>query len=1056
MVCRKVPIRNVSFSDSPITTDLSIQSVLGDITNVPEYSKTRNINLKDTFLSPIINSNHIDSAWCPGNNDAERLVNLSIDDPMEAYNWIQYGGCEEDYPEIYFSNLKGWNPNDIELLEGGEIDYTNSFPAVALYPDGTSINSYYTNTDSLFPGSKNQYSAAYYRTDGNEFLQKYGVSAKVKVDTVIPGALPDNINFKLKITMVLGSDYLDQNKFYYSRPATIENESPFAINWLIPTIPATGAGIAAAGSNTVLWDSLVGDLVPVLQEIAVNIGIDGILGSGVAYLAGAAIAEYIILRAGIELADVIYDTLQNVAQTKIKEGDKYWTLFSGGNYNNYDIRESSLAFNHDIFKILNNQVEIFAKNGVYNTNIINYNTLDLNKWFNFDSRPRGANFDKITLPPQTMYIVEIVPISNCKISSNPSKPHIISFFAHPDKYVAPRFDVIPSNTVCGQAMLKLQDAIYADHIYLQDKEVDNLFDPYRNIVINTANYKNNETSLYFPYTGEDIIQIASTLSGGNGGKYDVLFMKDIVDREQQLVYNSSFIDRGYGDDDYNVVKKYWNLDTNWKYSGGAIYKANSTDTLVTQLLPGFVGTMNWDAVFKFDIEIVNSTNGQAYLDITAMFYPKLCDDKYNGGGVNILKNPKAITIPVGSYPAGVSLVGNRIYFNGTGKYTIFLQGINNNNTDRTLKLGGTSTFNGGISDVKLKRLSALDPLDANRAVPMYNESIIIGGCPNITNTIMLLLKRELSLHSLAFTIGNFQYGSVNQFVDITVNWGDGTTNDYHITTGTQMVSHYYNTTLEMFSSYLVKITINGYVVASGAPIVPYFQCNSPYLLDFADYSAVLPGCELDFSYTSLLSSSIIDNITGVEGVYERIAGTAPDGSYSGGGGLFGGEWYVPILSKFLAIKSLKINNTSISNDLYYLGGVTEYIDISNTNITGDLSELSLVSNTIIASNSKVNSYSSVPKMHCKNIWWQDTTPIMTVIDLHNLCRDLYNSSITGGRLFIASNNPKIIDEEILWFIFQLVHEFDWIVVYNGYYVTTANQENYLQTGTDDYIYTHNP
>ena len=80
---------------------------------------------------------------------------------------------------------------------------------------------------------------------------------------------------------------------------------------------------------------------------------------------------------------------------------------------------------------------------------------------------------------------------------------------------------------------------------------------------------------------------------------------------------------------------------------------------------------------------------------------------------------------------------------------------------------------------------------------------------------------------------------------------------------------------------------------------------------------------------------------------------------------------------------------------------------------------------------------------------------MNLSNLEFLIRDIYDSSVVGGQLFIAGTNPKIEDEQVLYYIFKLVHESEWVVIYNGYYITAANRDNYLQSGQDDYLYTHN-
>lgn len=1042
MECKKVPVWNVDWDE--------IQDVLGDKA-LQFYGSRRNINLKDIFVSGDIVDEFIDPEWCAGDTPAERKQELSDDDPVSCYDYIQYGGCIDDdgVPEIYFSNLFGWNPEDAELLEGKNKDYTNKFPTVPIYTAGNILAKYYIDHDAEYPLDKGFYNSSYYRDTPEEFLQTYGISSKVKVD--YNGTLPDNVDFRLKVTMVLGTDYLDQDKYYYTKAANVTDSD--ITNFIPGAIIAAPVSIdiITEGAGEELFYYLWGKLEPKLVKLAKGI-VESAAVEGLGALSGAALLMYLALRAAVNQAEFYFDVGRTLLQPNIKNGDKFWNIISGGNYNNYDVRESSILFNHNVFKNTTNQTEWFAKNGAKETDIINYNSLDLNKWFNFEVRPRGTNFDPITLPPTTMYIVEIIPVNNCKVSTNPTKPHVISFFAHPDKYIKPEYDVIPSGRICSFATTRLKNAIYADHIYLLDRELSGSFDKYHNIVINTGNYKNNETTIHLPYIGTDIIEPANKLTANYGGKYEVLFMKDINPREQQLVFNHSFIDRGYGNDAYDIIKKYWEIPSNWINAGGAIYRKDSSDTMVTQYLPGFVGMINWHALFRFDIEIVNGTSGKAYVDVTGLFEAKLCKDKYQWTGI-LNNNPHVIDLPLGEYPDGVTRIGNRFYFDGVGTFTLFFKGIANNATDRTLKIGGDSVFNRGISTVKLKRISPLDPLDKDRAVPMFNKVIDLGSCGDNARAIHLLVARSIANNTFTFSIGQFYVGQ-GLTVPVTVDWGDGTITNHDVWLATD-ISHTYGE-IPMFTNVLIKIKIGAYAITqSNAAIVPYFKCNEPALIDFADYSSLLVNSSLNFSYSGLRSASIIDTYTDITSAYRRIDGTALDGA-SSGGGLIGNEWYIPMLSKFVRLKELRINNTKIANDLYYIGGVSDYIDISNTPIAGDLSELSSVGGTIIANNTKVDRYSGVPKMYCRNIYWQDSDPLMNVNALNNLCRDLYNSSLRGGTLYIASNNPQIIDEEVLWFIFQLVHQAAWVVVYNGYYITTANEQNYLQGGKDDYIYTHNP
>lgn len=1018
MACKKVPIWNVDQD--------AINDVLGD-TNIKVYTGNRNIDFSNVFASPEIVASYIDPDWCAGNNDAERLSELSVVDPISAYDYIEYGGCDEALPEIYFSDLRGWGVDDVNVIGENPDDFIGTFPIVPLYPDPNMFTPYYNNVPAQYPGDPNAYYAGAYFRDVAEYLQKYGASSKVKVDDTNP--LPDNVNFKLKITIVLADDYLTDDTYFYPHVDT---------TGITPEFRISPAAMAAGPTGAVLLDYFAGPLNTFLLSIKLTwlkyLGQVG-LTAGIMYIA---------MRLCVFLADIIYDAVTEANLNLIENGWKVWRLTTGGNYNNYDIRESSTLFNRGVYKTsLNPTTEVISKNGSYFSQDYNYNSLNLDEWFNFETRQKGNSFDKMSPPPATLYIVEIVPVSNCKVSANPKRPHVIGFVAVPDKYTPPNFDVIPGGRICKQFIVKLQDAAHADFIYMQDLErPDGLFESYDNIVFNTANYKTNEYSIYVPPTGEDII-LKNIWLTQHIGRYDVLFMKEVGEREQQLIFNKTCIDRGYGDDPYNTVKKYWDLGTNWISSGGAFYRKDSVDTQITQYLPGFVGTVNWDALFKFDIEIVNSTAGKAYLNLTGLFHEKLCEGAYVNGGDNP-KNVRVTTLALANYPTGVTLSNWRVYFNGNGKYTIFIQGGNNKLIDRILKLGATTDFNGGISTVTLQRQSPYSPTLPVRAVPMYSEIIDLQDC-NLPSYVYLLVD---GTNPAAASITLNTIGTLGAWGSTLIDWGDGSPVE-------NVLSNLFN------HSYVVNGSITKYLIKIGLPgglfpadvVYHSLTVNNAALIDFADYFGKYEGGTVNLSGCNLVSSSIIDLYTTIYTASNYIPGFAPDGTHSL---YFNGEYsYVPIISRFVGVKKLEIQNNPISNDIEYLGNVSEYIDISNTSISGDLSELSTITDTIKANNCKIYKYTNIVKMRCKNIWWQDSSPLMGISSLNDLCRDLYNSSLMGGKLWIASTNPKITDEQILWYIFQLVHEFDWIVVYNGYYITTANEQNYLQTGEDDYIYTDN-
>ena len=172
MTLVRVPKDNVTLE--------KVQEVLKDFTSIPDITHSRNVDASLVFKSPNIEASFIDPDWCAGDTEETRKIELSVDNPISCYDYINYGGEKTMETEIYFSNLMSWDVGSVDMIEGAEKDFTSKYPAIPFYPNSSVLSGFYTNQDSLYPGDPNgRYAKSFYRETAAEFLQKY---AQEKLD----------------------------------------------------------------------------------------------------------------------------------------------------------------------------------------------------------------------------------------------------------------------------------------------------------------------------------------------------------------------------------------------------------------------------------------------------------------------------------------------------------------------------------------------------------------------------------------------------------------------------------------------------------------------------------------------------------------------------------------------------------------------------------------------------------------------------------------------------------------------------------------------------------
>lgn len=1032
--CFKVPIYNVSPVDSPNVKDKSVQTVLGDYSLVQSYENNRNIDLSKLFISPNIVPRYIDPEWCEGDDDAERFDELSIDDPISCYDYIQYGGCEEAIPEIYFSNIIDRRSSDHAA------HYVDSDTVLNIYmiPDELAIKAYYSESVPTSQDSPTGYfREVLYRDTEEPQLGDNSLRVKVGVDNL--GGAASSITFNIKITGYLAGERVEENKFNFND--TEGNK------WLLPVLIGsapvaalgTNAAIQAAAAGGQYLDYLVGPNSPVYK--AFTKVSDAAVATSESSVAGALLVELSIILAVILVIDRIWKIFGADASIEYPDHiDGAYKLTTGGLYNRFDVRESTVDF-----KVGNPSSNVYSTNETYTIKdevftSANYNITipadkfpsNNNDYIVLDFTAIGNQFDAITPLPGVFFVVELQAVSGCVLSE--TKHVVFTTTIFPDKITPPGFDIQP-RTIYKNSSVTLFNALYCDYVAGRDMTPDYLFNweifggglfPYfYNFCINGNSNEGGAFDFYSDYTGVNVLGTGDSvfhISPTIEENYEGLFMLE-QERYSQSIWNYTFINRNDNfNEQYQDVITYWNFDTDdWQIRGGGLRRVGTGTTEVYQE-DVIQRSVNWPGMYYIDINIQDNTGGAFYINCDNTFDGQLYNAKSND-----LTNPNVTTV------SGVSRGDNKIYFNTNGNFKIVLKALQS--VTGRFTIGSDVGFNGYITHLKAHRMHPKDD-SVKRGLTLARIPITLINDYNwIDNHIKLYhWYDDRRRKRLDITLRLEPIGAITRIFKVCWQWDEskGTTDKERLANNTWESITVYAGLMPVTTfthEYVVPNVMREVRVMATDPTNPLGYTNIPYLeVHSTDVYAMK-------SDTNILHGATVD-LSGCN------IGAAPFETLQD-------------YTSFNNIANLDISyNTKLNVETLYLYGITNKLIAHHTLIYGDLGNI-YAKDTIELHNTNVNYYSSNKAIYCKNIKWYDITHPMSVFSLDKLVRDLWESTIMNGTLYIYGTNPDITDAQVLWWIFQLAHERDWIVMYNGYYVTTGDEGNYLTGLNDYYIYTTN-
>src|SRR5574344_135932 len=368
--------------------------------------------------------------------------------------------------------------------------------------------------------------------------------------------------------------------------------------------PSTPGGVvyellAGFWAEILAWFEALGSSMPTLEAIWTFLG---------PILADIAIIIAVILVADLiwdkfnpeaDVLDAAYQYSNTVAGTYIFEDialSKYSYGF-GRKYQQHEGKETKLITQDGESKgyTLNsfNSGTTWSENNLF-TRFPNQASGLPDKYLNWDFNPKSYQYDLDTPPPTIEYLVELVPVRNCKLTVY--KPTAFVVRVVPDKFLAPKFEAITSvvgakgKELYRNTTITFKNARYCDFIFMEDTTKDgeddafnlwgllgDLFTKYNHAVINTDGNIGYLFNNFSYLDGRDI-----TIAGGNlmvtknngitswfpKDYYNVNFMKEaspsiIYNQYFRTEYNSDISSRLTG------LRQFWKTNEFVSISGGA-------------------------------------------------------------------------------------------------------------------------------------------------------------------------------------------------------------------------------------------------------------------------------------------------------------------------------------------------------------------------------------------------------------------------------------------------------------------------------------------------------
>jgi uncharacterized protein (TIGR02145 family) len=1055
---RKVSLTNVSTTEIKTVTDSDIAYIKDTGRKASEFFEDTTSESNDIY------NNFIDETYCPadeGETKKDKLTRV----PYKWGQWRNYGGVEvgDGIPEIYWNNVV--TSSNGECIPSGDLltffVENNLYPEINITPNQvrleTEINSSAINNFNL-AGST---SSSYYR-DNTTPIYNSNLATKVGID--YPDGAGDLPEFEVKVTPRL-------KDIGVSLPSSGPSACPVGYGFLDQAamgsyLVALGAlagkviGITLQQAPALPWAEVVvslgtvtsGELFSGVQipcfssstQAASTInGVDGLtlsniftispeLAVALGYLQG--VSAFIGL---IMFSDAIWDAVNQPA-TIIDYPYQYQNMIYGI-YTFEDIAQSSYKIGAGNANQFNRNVETknIEETGTTHTYTLNtpnwgdaYNQETNNialfpnrdsawdKWLNFEFYPRAFQYEYNTPPPIIEYVVELVPIRNCVLSTTKITKFVVSIA--PDLYLAPNFNIITSSTgneLYTNSTITFKNARFADFLYLQDATNRNdsgifqdLFGTYWNVTINSdgnEKYQRNRTSVEvgndITMSGEEIFAV--DVLGSNyyppEDNYTVNFM---LEAQPNIIYNPFF--RVEKTTLYNNLKKFWAYNEFVSIEKG---KAQCTGGI--GILYQTIGIPSTPSDSSFYILTIQCS-GQVEMHTDGyIFEPYVYSWDALGSDRTALTQEdmdtgfEGVIIPV---PATSRIVynGTKLQFN-SGYYKVIVKRKNILGTPTNAQVYFTMPSGSYITKCKLQYLPNAEAGKTSRgcynAITRYNQ---------LPKTFRWkdgsLTRKEIKIDyngssPNTFTI-NLGLPGTN-ITKIEAVWKEGSftdTDEYLLTNETSLVitkndGRYYTECRLLV--YFDNITINTTLTS--------LQINDNRVTWLYDTFGLLADSDIDLSGCSNLGG--LDRTEGRRTIV---------------------NWGFDDIT--FRIGSLNVSNTNVYSNTSNITSITDYLNVDNTYVEGSLAailsipEISVVNTRIVDVGSGQPNYASGTEPSI--IWKNSKTPI-PVDQLNLLVYKLDETQTENGYLDIAGDNPEITDLAAIGYINNLIGK-GWTVEYN--------------------------
>lgn len=1090
--------RNISTTN--VSTSEIREVINSDALSKPIPSRVRKASdfFVDGETNDSIYNNFIDGDYCPADPEETKKAKLTRE-PFKWSHWRNYGGNEgAALPEIYWESAINFLGNECIPNASVVADYKTVYetdrkivPRITVYPNLDVANNYSSTSLSTTKGLVSTSASILHRTQTGSDLNQSDLATKVGIDyTGTPPGLPE---FQIKITPYIMGEALP------SFNTSADNASfDVLTGWgIAETLTTVSSTIESTLPKALLdlhieqWMAEHLGRAYTAEDLEVLRGLFG-QGQGGATTLTTTLGAISAILAAIMIIDMVWDELH----TPINITDALYQYSNAvlGNYSFNDILNSTYSIacgnkNYFTDQGVNStegtgiKVTADGYSHTFNLDTPNYGSafnVDTNlitsfpnpsttreKYLNLKFAPKANQYDLSVPPPVIEYLVELVAVNNCLLSSTKVTAFTVKIM--PDRYEAPIFGIETSSTdpntrqqlLYKNSSIAFKNARFVDFILMKDLDIDDevlgLGGQYYDVAFNRdgniINYYDLTTPLsttfYQEFTGNNLVITPNQLLNPTGewmaeeGEYDIYFMQETV---SNVIFNPYF--RVEKDDEvgrrYAELKRFWNYGTDLQIRSGAIYKDSVSSGVVNlyQTINTTASTTYGNSFYTLKLDITVGAGTCDLLTTGTCFE----NNVYSAYSVHIPGSTVQRYV-ADSTEYGVTLGANYIRFSTSGTYYLVLKAISP--VLSRLSFNFSTDFTGNISKCLLQKLpnqaaggpsgvgfnffgTTIPVFDitsrgARNAITYYGQmqpAKIKYIDENLTVADLYIDYAVLDGQSYSFSlslppyhVANVSWRYLHDVEAEVVGYTD------YVTTGTYDIT----SVLTDDNIDVCKITIANIYEGEDTDL------QKLHITSLTSNDIKVEGIKDDFGLLEDATVDLVDTSFGKCIVTQEGRRTVINGSIYGTLGAFK-----------IKLKSLDLSGTLISENIGALStnfphtstttktitNITDYVNFSNTDVTGDLAPL-LGTTTIVLDGTNISQYSSGYPTYIigtePSITWKNSN--IDLESLHKLILDLDTTTLENGTLDIAGDNPEITNTTVLDAIDSLTAK-GWNISYN--------------------------